>query len=340
LPQPERQPAAGAVAADDAHARTPHVDVDVAVEVAVDAAVAIIGCTASGKSALALAAARARRDTIELVAVDAMQVYRRMDIGTAKPTPAEQADVAHHGIDLFEPWETGTVTDHRAAADRAVAGIVGRDRRAVLVGGTGLYVRAVIDRLEPPGQWPELRAQLEADAAVDEHGTPRLHARLAAIDPTAAARMEPTNTRRVVRALEVCLGSGRPFSSFGPGLAAYPPSPTCQLALAWDRARLATRIEQRVHGMLAAGLLAEVEALLADTRGWSRTARQALGYAELADHVEGRWSLDQATAAIITRTRQFAVRQERWFRRDPRIRWVAVHDDPLEALPVLLEVLD
>ena len=334
MPQTERQPA-GSVA-------TTNVSTAVAVTDAstVVAAAAIVGCTASGKSALALAAARARPDAIEPVAVDAMQVYRRMDIGTAKPTVAERAEVPHHGIDLFDPWETCTVTEYRAAADRAVADIIARGRQAVLVGGTGLYVRAVIDQLEPPGQWPELRAQLEAEAVVGEHGTLPLHARLAAIDPTAAARMEPSNTRRVVRALEVCLGSGRPFSSFGPGLAAYPPSPTAQLALTWDRAALAKRIERRVDAMLAAGLLAEVEALLADSRGWSRTARQALGYAELADHVEGRWSLDEATAAIITKTRQFAVRQERWFRRDRRIRWVTVHDDPLEALPVLLEVLD
>jgi tRNA dimethylallyltransferase len=166
-----------------------------------------------------------------------------------------------------------------------------------------------------------------------------LHARLAALDPVAAARMEPTNARRVVRALEVCEGSGRPFSSFGPGLDVYPSTDVVQLALQWTRPALAARVERRVHQMMADGLLAEVERLAAAAGGLSRTARQALGYKELLEHLDGRWSLDRAVEAVVLRTRQFAVRQERWFRRDPRLRWVPVHHDPLEALPVLIESL-
>jgi tRNA dimethylallyltransferase len=296
-------------------------------------AVAIVGPTASGKSALALAAAR-RHPGLEIVSVDAMQVYRGMDIGTAKPTAAEQREVAHHGIDLVDPSETFTVTEYRAAAERALATIREAGHQPLLVGGTGLYIRAVVDRLDPPGRWPEVRAQL--DSEVD---TAALHARLARLDPVAAARMTPQNRRRIVRALEVTIGSGRPFSSFGPGLHAYPPSDVAQIGLRVSRATLGARIEERVRQMLAAGLLDEVRALRSRPREMSRTARQALGYKELLDHLEGRASVDEAVDAIITRTRRFAARQERWFRRDPRIRWVDVDDDALLALPALERAL-
>lgn len=297
--------------------------------------VALLGPTASGKSAVAMAAARAVPG-VEIVSVDSMQVYRGMDIGTAKPTPAEQAEVRHHLIDLVDPWEEITVATFQAAYRDTVADLAARGARALLVGGTGLYLRAVIDQLTLPGEWPELRRRLEAEAATE--GPEALHARLAALDPAAASKMEPTNTRRIVRALEVCLGSGRRFSSFGPGVDTYPPTDVVQLALAWDRSALAARIVERVQRMMAAGLLDEVRALVADPRGLSRTAAQALGYKELIEHLEGRWTLDEAVAAIVTRTRQLAVRQERWFRRDPRVRWIHVASDPVtEALPVLLE---
>jgi tRNA dimethylallyltransferase len=150
--------------------------------------------------------------------------------------------------------------------------------------------------------------------------------------------MEPTNTRRIVRALEVCLGSGRPFSSFGPGMEAYPPTDVIQIGLRWPTTTLAHRIEERVHRMMAAGLLAEVEHLCATT-SLSRTARQALGYKELIDHLEGRVTHDDAVTAIVTRTRQFAARQMRWFRRDPRIRWLDIEHDSLDALPAVEEAL-
>jgi tRNA dimethylallyltransferase len=292
--------------------------------------VAIVGATASGKSAVALAVARAVPGA-ELVAVDAMQVYRGMDIGTAKPTAAERAEIVHHGLDLAEPHEDFTVVRYARAYDEALTAIAGIP---LLVGGTGLYLRAVVDRLEAPGQWAEVRAELEA-----EPSTPALHERLAALDPAAAARMEPTNRRRVVRALEVCVGSGRPFSSFGPGLDAYPPTEVVQIGLRWRRDALTARIEARLHAMVEAGFVAEVAALAARPEGLSRTARQAIGYAELLDHVDGRLSLDEAVATTVARTRRFAVRQDRWFRRDPRIHWVDIAEDPAEAVPAVLAVV-
>ena len=297
--------------------------------------VAVVGPTASGKSAVAMAAAR--RDVgVEIVSVDAMQVYRGMDIGTAKPTRAERAEVRHHLVDLVDPGEEFAVAEFLHAAHEALGDIARRGQRALLVAGTGLYHRVVIDDIDLPGQWPEIRAELDEDAA--RLGPAALHARLADLDPVAAARMEPTNTRRVVRALEVCVGSGRPFSSFGPGLDVYPPNQVAQLGLRWPRDVLARRIEQRVHAMIDAGLVAEVTALL--ERPMSRTARQALGYKELIEHLEGRCTLDAAVATIVTGTRQFAVRQERWFRRDPRVRWVDIEADPVaEALPAVLDAL-
>jgi tRNA dimethylallyltransferase len=288
-----------------------------------------VGPTASGKSTLALAVARCQPGT-EIVSVDAMCVYRGMDVGTAKPTAAERAEVHHHCLDLVDPSEECTVVRFQQAFATAIDAIAAQGGTALLVGGTGLYVRAVIDGLEPPPEYPDLRAELDAQ------DTAALYQRLVTLDPVAAARMEPTNHRRVVRALEVCLGSGRPFSGFGPGLGVYPPSPVRQVGLRWPRPVLASRVEARFTAMLDAGLLDEVRRLATHPGGLSRTARQALGYRELLDHLEGRSSLDEAVHLAVTRTRQFAVRQERWFRRDPRIEWVDLHDNPLEALPTLL----
>ena len=299
-----------------------------------NAPIVILGPTASGKSDVAMAYA-ARHPDSEIIAVDAMQVYRRMDIGTAKPTAADRAAVRHHGIDLAEPSQDFAVTDFERAARQSLSEIAARRARAVLVAGTGLYLRSVIDPMEIPGRWPEVRGELERRAAQD--GSLPLHAQLADLDPRAAARMEPSNERRVIRALEVTLGSGRPFSSFGPGLDHYPPVHFVQIGLQWPRAELTRRIATRVDNMMAAGLLAEVEALLAEGAPMSRTARQALGYKELITHLEGRSSLGAAIDSIIVRTRQFAVRQERWFRRDPRIRWVPIEHDPVaEVVPLLL----
>jgi tRNA dimethylallyltransferase len=293
---------------------------------------ALVGTTASGKSALALTAARHDR-RIELVSVDSMQVYRGMDIGTAKPSPAERAEVPHHLVDVADPWQDFTVADFQALFRRALAGIESRGGRALLVGGTGLYLRAVVDDLDIPGRYPEVRAEIEA-----EPDTVGLHRRLRALDPLAAGRMEPTNRRRVVRALEVTVGSGRPFSSYGPGLEAYPPTRFRMLGVALPDPVLDARIEARYREQLDAGLLDEVRRLLDDPRGLSRTARQALGYKELFDHLDGRASLDEAVDLAIRNIRRFARRQRRWFRRDPRIEWLAA-DDPAALEGPVLEAL-
>ncbi len=324
--------------------------------------VVILGPTASGKSDVAMAVARgagmpaaaagagagggagvaAAAPRVEIVACDAMQVYRGMDVGTAKPTAADRAAVPHHCLDLAEPTQRHTVADYQAAARVALAGVDARGARALIVAGTGLYLTAVIDDLELPGEWPDVRAELEA-----EPSTARLLARLAELDPVTAARVEAGNRRRIERALEVCIGSGRAFSSFGPGTAAYPDRGVVQIGILWEREALAGRIEARVRAMLAAGLVAEVRALAA--RGpLSREARQALGYREILDWwegdasgVAGRDDIPEAVVeAIVTHTRQFAVRQERWFRRDPRVQWVRVERDPVaEVAPVVARSL-
>ena len=291
---------------------------------------AVVGVTASGKSALALALARACPD-VELVSVDSMQVYRGMDIGTAKPTPAERAEVPHHLLDLADPDEDFTVTRFQAAFREALHGIEGRGHRAVLVGGTGLYLRAVIDDLDIPGRYPDVREAIE-----QEPDTVALHGRLVDLDPVAAERMEPTNRRRVVRALEVTVGSGRRFSSYGPGLDAYPPTPFALLGLRWPAEVTAERIAARYRAQLAAGFVEEVRALAARPRGLSPTARQALGYRQLLDHVERDLTLDEAVDHAVTATRRFARRQRSWFGRDPRIVWVDGTQDGERLLGTLL----
>lgn len=295
---------------------------------------ALVGTTASGKSALALEAAR-RLGDVELVTVDSMQVYRGMDIGTATPTAAERAEVPHHLLDVADPWEDYSVARFQADASAALADIAGRGRRALLVGGTALYLRAVVDGLEIPGRFPTARAAVEA-----EPDTRRLHRRLTELDPVAAARMEPDNRRRVVRALEVTIGSGRPFSSFGPGLEQTPEARIPQVGVRLPAPVVARRIEARYAQQVADGFLAEVDALLALDRPLSRTAAQALGYEELIAHRRGERTLDDALDTAVRRTRRFARRQRAWFRRDPRITWVDAADDPATATDATIAALD
>lgn len=281
----------------------------------------LVGATASGKSALALALAR-RDPTWELVSADSMQVYRGMDIGTAKPSAAERAEIPHHLLDLLEPWEDGTMAWFQHEARRAIADIEARGRRALLVGGSALYVQAVVDDLDIPGQYPEMRAILEGDPE-----TALLHQQLQELDPTAAARMEPSNRRRIVRALEVTLGSGRPFSSFGPGLDAHPSTPFTMVGLRREADDLRARISARYEVQMAAGFLEEVRRLRRHPRGISRTAGQALGYKELLSHLSGELTVQEAVDLAVRRTVRFARRQWVWFRRDPRITWLEVPAD-------------
>lgn len=274
--------------------------------------------------------------SMEIVSVDAMQVYCDMNIGTAKPTVDERARVRHHLIDLVDPSDDFTVARFQSEYRGVRADLDERSVTPVLVGGTGLYVRAVVDALEIPGQWPAVRERLEVE--LDRVGSSELHARLRSLDPSAAAKIEPNNARRVVRALEVTEGSGRPFSSFGPGVDTYPSTDVVQIALRWSREASAQRIAQRVQSMMASGWLDEVDRLA--ERTLSRTAARALGYHELFEHRAGRLTLDEAVDTIVLRTRQFAVRQERWFRRDPRILWIDMNDDAEASDVAMSDVID
>ncbi|MCP3911418.1 MAG: tRNA (adenosine(37)-N6)-dimethylallyltransferase MiaA [Actinomycetia bacterium] len=294
----------------------------------------IVGPTASGKSALALGVARAAPG-YELVSADSMQVYRGMDVGTAKPSTAEQAEVPHHLVDVVDPSEEWSVSLFQDRFRDAATEVRSRAGEVILVGGTGLYVRAVVDDLDIPGQWPQVRTELET-----EPDTETLHARLADLDPMAAGRMEPNNRRRVLRALEVTVGSGRPFSSFGPGLEEYGDTGWVMVGLQLDRHELDRRIEARYQTQLAAGFLDEVSRLIESPDGWSATAAQALGYKELAGHVRGECSLDEALDLALVRTRRFARRQQRWFRRDPRITWLDTTRPESDLVARVLELVE
>ena len=294
----------------------------------------LVGATASGKSALALEVARQRPGT-ELVSVDSMAVYRFMDIGTATPTVTERDEVPHHLVDLVDPSEEFTVSMFQATAFSVLEDLDRRRCRAVLVGGTGLHVRAVVDELDIPPRFPKVRADLEA-----EPDTAALYRQLAEQDPEAARRMEPTNRRRILRALEVTLGAGRPFSSFGPGLGVYPPTPFAQVGIRMPRDILDRRIGERYRRQMEAGFLDEVAALGKRSEPLSSTAAQALGYRELLAYLRGDCELEEAVDSAAAATRRFARRQDRWFRRDPRIDWIDIQDNPLEALPEVLDRFD
>ena len=272
---------------------------------------------------------------VHIIAADAMQVYRRMDIGTAKPTEEDQRLVVHYGVDVAEPSERYSVA--RFAEDVAAARkkISKANASELIVGGTGLYVTALVDGLSMPGDYPKIRAQLEAN-----RDTEALYEQLSELDPEAVKKINPNNRRRMIRALEVCLGSGKTFSSFGEGIGAYPPVDTVQIGIKWKREALRERIALRVHRMVEAGLVDEVRSVLNEPKGISDTARQALGYKEIIEHIERRWTLEEAIDATILRTQQFAVRQERWYRRDPRIQWVEVQNDPIaEVTPLVVAAL-
>ena len=295
--------------------------------------IVILGPTASGKSDAAMAAAQVNGNT-HIVVCDAMQVYKRMDIGTAKPTTEDQQLVQHHCIDLVAPSARFTVSDYQKDARAAVTKINEAGANALVVAGTGLYLTSLIDELSFPGEWPAVRAELQREPDVAA-----LYSHLKALDPVAAKNIERSNRRRIERALEVCIGSGKPFSDNAPGTGAYPDNGVVQIGLLWPRDVLVKRVESRVKAMLQRGFLEEVAQLRKDG-AMSQTARQALGYAELNRHLDGKCTLDQAVGDIVTHTRQFAVRQERWFRRDPRIRWVHIEKNPItEIAPILAEHL-
>jgi len=296
---------------------------------------AIVGATASGKTRLAVELAR-RVGGIELVSVDAMAVYRGLDIGTAKPDAAERRGLRWHLVDAVPPSVEFSVADFQAMASSAIASIEHAGHRPLLVGGTGLYHRAIVDELEIPPRFADIRAALEAEAAQGEAAVRGLYRRLAELDPVASTRTEPNNARRIVRALEVVLGSGRTFSSYGPGLGSYGAVGWTIVGLTVDRALLDASIESRLDRQLRCGFVDEVAGLLARPGGLSRTARQALGYRELIEHLAGRGDFASTRERILARTRSFARRQISWFGRDPRVVWFdASRPDLLDAVASL-----
>jgi tRNA dimethylallyltransferase len=295
-------------------------------------AVALVGTTASGKSALAHELCLEQRD-VSILCVDAMTVYRGMDIGTAKPTPAQRDQVRYELLDLVEPSEEFTLYEFQQAARASAREVWQLGEAVIYVGGTGLYGRAVLDNFEIPRQYPEVRAVLEE--RTDDLAT--LYEELRQLDPVAAQRMEPTNERRIVRALEVTIGGGRPFSSYGPGLRTYGPVRVIQVGLRVDFAVLDERLEGRFRQWMDEGLLEEVRSLANAPRGLSRTARQAVGYRELLRHVEQGADLDECVRDAITQSKRLARRQRSWFSRDPRIEWF---DDVPLAAKRLVEVLN
>jgi tRNA dimethylallyltransferase len=284
---------------------------------------ALVGPTASGKTEAALAVAEALG--AEILSIDSMVVYRGMDVGTAKPTAVERSRVPHHLLDLVEPSEPFSVATFQAEARAAADDVRRRGPRPLLVGGSGLYFRAVVDDLEFPGTEPETRGVLEEEASV--LGAERMHRRLAELDPVAASKIARGNVRRTVRALEVAAITGRPFSSFGAAWGMYPRERVRAAGIRLEPEQLAARVQDRVDTMLADGWLAEVERLVARGFGAWLTATQAIGYAELARHLSGELSLGNAVRQTVKRTRTLARRQLAWFRRDPRIRWFDVGDE-------------
>ena len=284
--------------------------------------VAIVGATASGKSALALDLAE--RLGGEVVNTDAMQVYRGMDIGTAKVPPAERRGVPHHLLDLLEVSEPATVAEFQGWARAAVADCHARGVVPVLVGGSALYTRAILDDLDFPGTDAEVRARWEARLA--EVGTEALHAELAVRDPGAAEQILPSNGRRIVRALEVGELTGQPFRASLPRPAYFFPG-AVQLGVAIDRPALDVRIEQRVDRMWERGLVEEVRGLLDRGLREGRTANRALGYRQVLAHLDGELTEDEARVQTVVGTRRFSRRQESWFGKDERIGWLP-HDAP------------
>lgn len=286
------------------------------------AVAALVGPTAVGKTAVAVAVAQAL--DAEIVSVDSMQIYRGMDVGTAKPGRELLDAVPHHMLDLRPPEHTLTVAEFQGLARAAIEDVGNRGRLPLLVGGSGLYFRAVVDELSFPPQSPDVRRALELEAG--EVGAETLHARLTELDPNAAAKIEPGNLRRTIRALEVLAVTGRPFSENAAAWDRYDSVYNLAVAgLRRPRAELYSRIAERVDAMLARGLIEEVESLRGSL---GPTARQALGYKQVLEMPDA--GPDEMGAEIAKATKRFARRQESWFAADPRVTWFEARSPDLE----------
>jgi tRNA dimethylallyltransferase len=292
-------------------------------------AVYLTGPTASGKTTVGVELAR--RMDAEVVGLDSMTLYRGMDIGTAKPTHAEREGVPHHLIDVLDPWESASVAQYRAWAAAVVAAIEARGKRVLFVGGTALYLKALLRGLfEGPGADVALRRALEEEA--EQHGDAALHARLAAVDPASAARLHPNDRRRVVRALEVLSVTGRPLSAWQTGHDRPAPAGVAVFALERPRAALCARIDRRVVQMFHDGLIAEVRRLQAGPKPLSTVAAQGVGYREVIDLLAGRATELETIERVQAHTRQFAKRQATWFRGLAEVRsWPVDEDEPAGA---------
>ncbi len=288
------------------------------------AVIAVAGPTASGKSDLGLKLAQ--RLGGEIVCMDSMQIYRRMDIGTAKPTAQERALLPHHMLDVADPTEAYAVADYAVAAEQVIAQILSRGRVPILVGGTGLYLKALMDGLSLGGTGGDERLRAELNALADEPGgKERLHARLAAVDPETAARLHPNDRRRVIRAIEVYEQTGVPMSRQNHA-AQERPFRVLPLALEWPRDLLYARLETRVHRMMEMGLLSEVRALLESGVAPAAQSMQGIGYKELIPAAMGQDDVNRAVWDIIVHTRHYAKRQGTWLRAEPRCVWLDARD--------------
>jgi tRNA dimethylallyltransferase len=290
----------------------------------------ILGCTASGKASVALELAR--RLGAQILVADSMKVYRRMDIGTAKPSPAAQAAVVHHGIDLVEPAESFSVAQYLEHADAAIASIVSQNALPLVAGGTSLYLKALTEGLfEGPSAEPALRESLKARAAAE--GLPALHAELSGVDPAAAELIHPNDQRRIVRALEVYRTTGTPISELQNQWGTQQRYECIFVGLRRDKADQSGRINRRVKQMIDAGLVDEVRALLDEPAPLSKQAAAAVGYAELIDYFAGRCTLEEAIEKIKINTRRLAKKQRTWHRRFVGVHWVDVApDDTVDAV--------
>lgn len=287
--------------------------------------VVIVGPTAVGKTAISIALAR--RLNGEIVSADSMQIYRYMDIGTAKPTMGERKGIPHHLIDIVEPGEPFNVAEYQRMADAAIRDIYERGHLPLLVGGTGLYVKAVVDGFLFPdsGEDLELREELRREAS--SRGNQALHDRLKEVDPAAAERIHVNDLRRIIRALEVFYTTGRPISEQQKGWDAHEPRYNAVIfGLTMEREALYRRIEMRIDGMIEAGLIDEVKRLFAMGYSGRLTSMQALGYKEIIGYLNGEYSLERAIEILKRDTRRYAKRQFTWFKRDKRIIWIAVDE--------------